>query len=147
MFDGRTDPRFVDAILDWPGTWVLARLALVGAYLVGGVTKLLDFHGAVAEQVHFGLSPPTLWAVLTIVVETGAALLLVWGRFVWLAAGALGVFTGLAAIVANNFWVIPPGQARFMAMNAFFEHIGLIAGFVMAALVAKLKQRRDVHGK
>jgi uncharacterized membrane protein YphA (DoxX/SURF4 family) len=146
MLDGRTDPRFVDWILDWPGTWFVARLALVGAYLVGGVTKFFDFPGAVAEQAHFGLSPPAFLAVLTIVVETGAALLLVWGRFVWFAAGALGVFTGLAAIIANNFWAMPPGQARFMAMNAFFEHIGLIAGFVMAALVAELKQRRDVHG-
>jgi uncharacterized membrane protein YphA (DoxX/SURF4 family) len=51
------NPRFVDAILAWRMTWVLARLGLVSAYLIGGVTKLLDFPGAIAEQAHFGLQP------------------------------------------------------------------------------------------
>jgi hypothetical protein len=43
------DPRWVDAILDWCGTWLLARVVLTGAYLVGGLAKLLDFQGAIAE--------------------------------------------------------------------------------------------------
>lgn len=30
------DPRWVDAILDWPGTWLLARIGLTGAYILGG---------------------------------------------------------------------------------------------------------------
>jgi hypothetical protein len=29
-----------------------------------------------------------------------------------------------------------------MATNAFFEHLGLIGGFILAALVAELAQRR-----
>ena len=137
MPDGRpSEPRFVDAVLDWPGTWLLARLALVSAYLVGGVAKLVDFPGAVAEQAHFGLPWPTAFAALTILVELVAPILLLTGRYVWLAAGALGVFTCLAALLANAFWTMPPGDARFMAMNAFFEHLGLIGGFVLAARLA-----------
>ncbi len=48
----------------------------------------------------------------------------------------LGVFTGLAALAANAFWTMH-GDARFMATNAFFEHIGLISGFVLAAVIAE----------
>jgi len=55
---------------------------------------------------------------------------------VWLGAGMLGLFTVLAAIVANGFWAVPQGDARFMATNAFFEHLGLVGGFVMAAMLA-----------
>lgn len=135
------DPRVVDAILDWPGTWLAARLALVSAYVVGGFIKLFDFPAAVAEQAHFGLPWPTAFAALTIAVELVAPLFLVLGRYVWLAAGALGVFTGLAALVANAFWIMPQGEARFMAMNAFFEHLGLIGGFVLAARLARFEQR------
>lgn len=134
------DPRWVDAILDWRWTWLAARVALTGAYILGGLTKALDFPAAVAEQEHFGLHPGWLWAALTIFVELVGPALIISGRLVWLGAGMLGVFTGLAALVANNFWALT-GQARFAATNAFFEHLGLIAGFVLAALIAEHAQR------
>lgn len=136
------DPRFVDAILDWKPTWFIARLLLVGAYLLGGIVKLADWSAAVAEQAHFGMSPPALWAALTIALELIGPLLILSGRLVWLGAGMLGVFTLLAAFTANAFWTMPMGQDRFMATNAFFEHLGLIGGFILAALVAEQAQRR-----
>ncbi len=138
-----TEPRFVHAVLDWPPTWFLARLLLVGAYMVGGFAKLTDWSGAVAEQAHFGMSPPALWAGMTIAVEIIGPLLILLGRMVWLGAGMLGVFTLLAAFVANAFWTME-GQERFMATNAFFEHVGLVGGFILAALVAEHARR---HGR
>lgn len=62
---GHETPRFVSAILDWPPTWFVVRLALLSAYLIGGVTKLGNWPSAVAEQVHFGVHPPELTAALT----------------------------------------------------------------------------------
>lgn len=129
-------PRFVAAILDWRPTWFIARLALTSAYLLGGIVKLTDWQGAVAEQAHFGMSPPALWAALTIGLELIGPLLILTGRLVWLGAGMLGVFTLLAAFTANAFWAMPAGQDRFMATNAFFEHIGLIGGFIAVAMIA-----------
>ena len=130
----------INTILEWPGTWLLARLALVSAYLVGGFTKLLDFPGAVAEQAHFGLQPASLWAVAAIAVEIGGSVLILWGRLVWLAAGALGVLTAIATIVAENFWTMH-GHVQFVAMNTFLEHIGLIGGFAMTASIAQARTR------
>jgi uncharacterized membrane protein YphA (DoxX/SURF4 family) len=139
---GQSEPRFVGAALDWRWTGPIARLALVGAYLVGGVTKLADFPGAVAEQAHFGMTPPALWAVLTIAVELIGPALILSGRLIWLGAGMLGVFTALAALKANAFWTMQ-GQDRFVATNGFFEHFGLVAGFV---LIAMLDRRGARHG-
>lgn len=139
---GRRDPRFVDAILDWRWTWLLARLALVGAYLLGALVKLGDWPSAVAEQAHFGMRPPALWAAATIAVELVGPILILAGRFVWLGAGMLGVFTVLAAITANPFWALS-GSERFAATNAFFEHLGLTGGFVLAALVAEHARRKQ----
>lgn len=141
MTTART-PRFVGAILDWRWTGFLARLALVGAYLLGGIVKASDWTAAVAEQAHFGMHPPALWAALTIAIEIIGPLLILSGRFVWLGAGMLGVFTLFAAITANAFWAMPAGQVRFMATNAFFEHLGLIGGFILAAMVAEMEARR-----
>jgi uncharacterized membrane protein YphA (DoxX/SURF4 family) len=135
-----TDPRWVDAILQWRWTWPLARSALVSAYVIGGLTKLLDFAGAIAEQEHFGLHPGWVWATLAIVIELGGSGLVILGRLVWLGAGALGALTAIAMLVANDFWTME-GDARFVAMNSFFEHLGLIAGFVLVALMASRESR------
>jgi uncharacterized membrane protein YphA (DoxX/SURF4 family) len=131
----RAAPRFVAAILDWAPTWFVARLVLVGAYLVGGIVKLSDWQGAVAEQAHFGMAPAALWAAVTIAVELVGPLLILSGRLIWLGAGMLGIFTLLAAITANAFWAMPAGIDRFMATNAFFEHLGLIGGFILIAMI------------
>ncbi|MEC3950796.1 DoxX family protein [Sphingobium sp. HWE2-09] len=135
-------PRFVDAILGWRWTGLAARLLLVSAYLLGGVIKASNWSAAVAEQAHFGMNPPALWAALTIAVEIVGPLLILSGRRVWLGAGMLGIFTVLAAITANAFWLLPPGSERFMATNAFFEHLGLVGGLILAAMLAQAERDR-----
>jgi hypothetical protein len=85
----RSATPMIDAILEWPGTWTIARLALVGPYLLGGMVKLTDLPAAAAEQAHFGLNPPMVWAALTIAVELIGPLLVLsggwcgWGRACW----------------------------------------------------------------
>lgn len=128
-------PDWVKTILRWPVTLPAARFALASAFLLGGVMKLVDFPGAVAEQAHFGLQPAVLWAALAILIEIVGSLLLIVGRYVWLAAGALGVLTAVAMIVADPFWALE-GAARVAAINGFLERCGLIAGFVLAARLA-----------
>ena len=73
--------------------------------------------------------------MLAIVVELGGSLLLILGRLVWLAAGMLSALTAIAMLVANNFWALE-GHERLIALNAFFEHLGLIGGFALAAILA-----------
>lgn len=137
---GRTDPAWVDAILDWPVTWVIARCAIVVIFLVSGILKALDFPAAILEQQEIGMQPAALWAGLTVAVQLVGSLLVISGRFVWLGAGALGLFTALAATMAHGFWTLH-GQERFVAMNVFLEHMGLIGGLVMTALVAEHAKR------
>lgn len=135
-------PRWIVAILASPVLWHAATLALTSAYIIGGFTKLFDFAGAVAEQERFGLNPGWLWAALAIVIELGGSLLVVANRFVWLGAGGLGVLTFIAMLTANAFW-LSTGHERFMAMNAFFEHLGLIAGLVVVSIYAERRSDRD----
>jgi len=136
-------PRWIAAILSWPWLLPIARGALVSAFLIGGIQKLADFPAAVAEQAHFGLQPAWLWAVAAIVVELGGSLLVIANRFVWLGAGGLGVLTFVAMLTANAFW-LSTGHERFMAINAFFEHLGLIAGLVVVTICAEKTQSRRI---
>jgi uncharacterized membrane protein YphA (DoxX/SURF4 family) len=119
--------------------WV-ALLLLCAAYLQGGFDKAADFGGAVGEMQHFGLAPPALFAVMTIVLELGASLLILTGFYRWLGALALAVFTLMATFMAARFWELPPPQ-RLPAANTFFEHLGLVGGFLLVAW-HDLRERR-----
>ncbi|QBR02019.1 DoxX family protein [Paraburkholderia pallida] len=131
---GRRDPAWVRALLAQPWVAPLVRLALVSAWLIGGIDKALHFDQAIAEQAHFGLHPPALWAAFAVAVEIGGSLCVVFRRFTWIGAGGLGVLTVVAMLVANDFWN-HTGAARFMALNSFFEHLGLIAALVLATML------------
>jgi uncharacterized membrane protein YphA (DoxX/SURF4 family) len=132
-------PKAITAILSRAWLLPVSRVALVSAFLIGGVQKLVDFPAAVAEQAHLGLHPAWLWAVAAIAVELGGSVLVMFGRWIWLGAGGLGVLTAVSMLVANNFWAMA-GHERFMATNAFFEHFGLIAGLVLVSVMS-LHQR------
>ncbi|WP_044560740.1 DoxX family protein [Azospirillum sp. B4] len=111
--------------------WV-ALLGLCAAYIQGGINKALDFGGAVAELAHFGMPPWPLLAAAVIVLELGASLLILSGRLRWLGAGALAGFTLFATFVANRYWEMA-GPERAMTANAFYEHLGLVGGFLLVA--------------
>ncbi|BEP39360.1 DoxX family protein (plasmid) [Variovorax sp. V59] len=120
--------------------WV-ALLLLCAAYLQGGLNKAMDFHAAIAEMNHFGLSPAGPLAAAVIVLELGAAALILTGFHRWLGALALAGFTLMATFVALRFWEMPQPE-RFMAANSFFEHLGLVGGFL---LVAWLDLKEHAH--
>lgn len=118
----------------------IAHLGLCAAYLQGGIVKLTDFPGAIAEMNHFGLTPAPLFAVLVIVLELGASLMILMGRLRWLGALGLAGFTLLATGIALRYWELPVGHERFVATNSFFEHLGLVGGFLLVAWL-------DLHEK
>ncbi len=111
--------------------WI-ALLLLCAAYLQGGLDKAMDFNAAIAEMNHFGLSPAGPLAAAVIVLELGASVLILAGFWRWLGALALGGFTLFATFVALRFWEMAPPE-RFMAANSFFEHLGLVGGFLLVA--------------
>lgn len=115
----------------------LARAGLCAAYVYSGIAKSLDFSGAIAEQVHFGLAPPALFAAATIAVQLGGSALVLFGRGIAAALGSLALagFTLLATFIGHPFWN-EAGAERFADLNAFLEHFGLIGGFVLLALHA-----------
>lgn len=110
----------------------IALLGLCAAYLQGGLQKLLDFGAAVAEAQHFGLPFPPAVASATIVTELVGSALILTGVYRWIGAFWLAGFTLIATFAANRFWEIPQPD-RFMVENAFFEHLGLVGGFLLVA--------------
>ncbi len=114
---------------------VLAASLLTLPYWTSGFAKLLDLGGALGEARHFGLEPAALVVAVTILIQIGGSLLVIVGRRAWLGAGALGVFTAIATIIAHPFWQIADPIARFHERNTFLEHVGLVGGLMLAAIL------------
>jgi uncharacterized membrane protein YphA (DoxX/SURF4 family) len=129
--------RYATPLVHW-----IALLGLCAAYLQGGIVKATDFSSAIGEMKHFGLEPAVPIAFMVIALELGASVMILTGFYRWLAALALGGFTLMATLIALRFWELPAGQERFMAANAFFEHLGLVGGFLLVAW-HDLKQRAE----
>lgn len=81
---------------------------------------------------HFGLAPAAPFPVAVIVLELGASAMILTGFYRWLGALGLAGFTLMATFVANRFWEMA-GPERFMSANSFFEHLGLVGGFLLIA--------------
>jgi uncharacterized membrane protein YphA (DoxX/SURF4 family) len=134
--------RAIDPLVaTWPVHFI-ALLGLCAAYIQGGLTKLFDFNAAVAETQSFGLPFAAAATAATIVTELAGSALIVTGIYRWLGALWLAAFTLFATFVANRFWEMQPPE-RFMVENSFFEHLGLIGGFLLVAWVDLRERQGD----
>ena len=118
--------------------WV-ALVLLTCPYWTSGIAKLTAFSDAMAETAGLGLPAPMLITALIILVQLLGSLSLIIGRFVWLGAGALGVFSFLATLIAHNFWNAPP-EDTIRQFITFTEHMGLIGGLMVAAILARMRE-------
>ncbi len=119
-------------------TWFgfLARIVLTSMFWGSGIGKLVDFPAALGEMTHFGLNPPAVFAVATIIVQLVGSLLVILNRWTWLGAGALAVFTLLTIPIAHNFWAMeePFKTIEFYVVT---EHISIIGALMVVAWKAE----------
>ncbi|MDX3905420.1 MAG: DoxX family protein [Pigmentiphaga sp.] len=128
-------------MLDSRALLLLARIVLTFVFWGSGLSKLIDFQGGMAEMSHFGLEPAWLFNVLTIVVQIGGSLLIIFNRAAWLGAGALAVFTVLTIPIAHPFWQLQ-GETAKHEMLVVFEHVTVIGGLIVAAILGHRLARR-----
>lgn len=133
----------VERFLNLPAAEALARIALTFPFWTSGLAKLINFEGGVAEMAHFGLEPAVAFNVATVILQLGGSLLIILGRYVWLGAGALGIFTGLTIPLVHRFWAIGEEPFRTIALHTASEHVGMIGGLIgIAVLAARARHDR-----
>lgn len=127
----------IDRLLSSPAIRVLARALVTFVFWSSGLAKLFDFAGAVAEMGKYGVLPAAPMAALVIIIQLGGSALVISGWNVWLGAGALGVFTALTIPIAHAFWAMT-GEAAFFEMLFAIEHISVIGGLMLVAILRRL---------
>ncbi|KAB2658297.1 DoxX family protein [Brucella tritici] len=129
-------PRFIANILDSRVGLLLARVVLTFVFWSSGLAKFFDFGAHAAEMESFGLHPGWLFNSATLLLQIGGSLMIIFNRGTWLACGALAVFTILTIPVAHPFWA-NEGKEAFRDMTVALEHISLIGGLALAAILSR----------
>ena len=129
-------PRFIANILDSRASLLLARVVLTFVFWSSGLAKLFDFGANAAEMESFGLHPGWLFNSATLLLQIGGSLMIIFNRGTWLACGVLAVFTILTIPVAHPFWA-KEGVEAFRDMTVALEHISLIGGLALAAILSR----------
>ena len=128
-------PKAISALLNSPVFQLLARIVLVVTFVVPGIQQVLQFKHAVGEFAFFHLSPPGAFVIASaITLLVGSALVVLGGRWTWLGAGALGIYTGLTILIVHHFWTMAEPD-KTNEMRTALEHISLIGGLMVVAVL------------
>ena len=119
----------------------VAAVLLTFLYWSSALALAIDFNNTKSMMAHLGLTPAAAFAIATIIVQLGGSLLVILGgRFVWLGAGALAVFTLLTIPVAHRFWEMT-GEAAFHEKLLVIEHLTVIGGLMLVSIAAELRRK------
>jgi putative oxidoreductase len=113
---------------------LVGRILLALMFLLAGISKIGDgFAGTVGYIGSVGLPLAQLVAIGTIILEVGAALLLIIGWKARWAALALMLFTLAAALLFHNYWAMPADK-QMMQQIMFLKNLAVAGGLLMLAI-------------
>ena len=113
---------------------LIARILLVVIFPISAWYKITGWPGIVGMLTQQGAPLPMVGGVVAVVVEIGAAALVILGLKTRWAAVALILYVIGTSVIAHRFWEFPP-PAQFGQMMSFFKNICMIAGLGLIAVI------------
>ena len=108
---------------------LVGRILIALIFIFAGFGKITGFEGTVGYIASKGMPLPQLAAIGAIIIELGGGIMLLLGWKTRLAAMALFLFTGLAALIFHNFWAAAPDQAQNQMIH-FMKNLAIMGGMI-----------------
>jgi putative oxidoreductase len=109
---------------------LVGRILVAAIFLWSGIGKIGGFVGTAGYMSSMGVPLAEVALVITIVVEIGAALMLIVGWQARLGAAALLLWMIPVTLIFHAFWAVPAEQAQ-MQMIQFFKNVGLMGAMLL----------------
>lgn len=135
-------PGFVAAILEARATAIATRVLLTFMFWGSGLGLLANFEESVEIFASLGFAQPALVVIATAATQLIGSALVISGRYVWLGAGALGVFTFLTILLVHNFWAMPGGPQKVNSFHTATEHVSVIGALILVSIFMHSKVNR-----
>lgn len=112
---------------------LIARIALVALFIIFGYPKMTGFSGTVQYMASSGAPVPTLSAIIAILMEVPAAILIVFGFFTRPLAVLFIFYTLGTAVIGHHYWDMT-GASVVPNMINFYKNISIAGGFLLLAI-------------
>lgn len=135
-------PGFIAAILEAPATLIVTRILLTFVFWGSGLGLLANFSESIEVFASLGFAQPALVVIATAATQLIGSALVISGRYVWLGAEALGVFTFLTIHLIPNFWAMPDGPQKVNSFHTATEHVSLIGALILISIFMHQRHNR-----
>lgn len=113
---------------------LIARIAIVVLFIIFGYPKLTGFSGTVQYMASLGTPVPTLAAIIAVVMEVPAAILIILGFFTRPLAVLFIFYTLGTAVIGHHYWDMT-GDAVVPNMINFYKNVSIAGAFLLLAIV------------
>ncbi|HFN3581583.1 TPA: DoxX family protein [Enterobacter hormaechei] len=112
---------------------LIARIAIVVLFIIFGYPKLTGFSGTVQYMTSLGAPMPMLAAIVAVVMEVPAAILIVLGFFTRPLAVIFVFYTLGTAVIGHHYWDMT-GDAVLPNMINFYKNMSIAGAFILLAI-------------
>lgn len=109
---------------------LIGRILVAAIFLWSGIGKIGGFAGTAGYMASKGLPMAEVLLVVTIIVEIGAALMIIVGYKARLGALALLLWMIPVTLIFHAFWAVPADQVQMQMIN-FFKNLGLMGAMLL----------------
>ncbi|WP_423395749.1 DoxX family protein [Burkholderia sp. LMG 21824] len=109
---------------------LIARVLMMVLFVMFGWQKLIGFSGTVAYMGSTGVPVPTLAAVIAVVMEFVAGLLIVAGFYTRPVALLLALYTLGTAFIGHPYWTMT-GADQYANQINFYKNVSIVGGLLV----------------
>jgi putative oxidoreductase len=125
---------------------LLTGRGLLGLYfIVPGISKITGFTQTSEYMAAHDVPLIPVLLVLTIAIQVGGGLALMFGFRAQLVAFVLAGLTLLISVFMHNFWVMPEGLERNHELQNFIKNLAIMAGLLYVA-GAPMQRQKEKSG-
>lgn len=125
--------RYLDFGQSRPLLLLIARIAIVLLFIIFGLPKMTGFDGTVQYMAKLGTPMPMLAAIIAVVMEIPAAILIVLGFFTRPIALLFVFYTLGTAVIGHPYWEMS-GDAVMPNIINFYKNISIAGAFLLLAV-------------
>lgn len=108
---------------------LVGRVLLVLMFIIAGYGKITGFEGTIGYMQAHNMPMTQVLAVIAIIIELGAGIMIAVGWKARWAAAALFIFVLVASYVFHAFWAVPADQAQLQNV-LFMKNLAVMGGML-----------------
>jgi putative oxidoreductase len=125
---------------------LVARILLMGLFVVSGWSKLTHYTGTVGYMAQVGAILPPIAAIIAIVIEFFVGIALVSGLYTRPLAILMALYTLATALIGHHYWSMT-GAAREDGLIHFYKNISIVGGLFLLYVTGAGKYSIDAKLK